>query len=619
MKRRSPGRDRGHGASGLRRRRARLLTLAALLALALLAWRLTERPERPVAEQRPRATPVEPSPPVLTVSPRRPARRAPSAPSERCTPAVAERCLMGDVWQVDSCGNGEEKVEECAELGCRDDACELPPSDPCVEPPEGRCVADEVRLCLAGRTHVIDCRARGMRCANGEEGAECKPEIPPEERCSGPAFCDGDTLVRCDDGRTQKLDCQALRGRCMKLPGASAPSCLELMPMLAAQVGTCGPCGCAAPQGTELSCDGRDEDGDSRLDESLDCGPVPVIAFIVAGAGGQTNHAREDVEAELAQANRLFAGAGEGAGLTFALEDVVTLDESRLLELDGDEFQRLIGDPRVHPARESFYVPVVFTDSIVAGGDTPKPGISTLPNSTCGGVQEGKGPEVGLLAVAKARYATTLAHELGHFLGLCHTHEQQERAPFAAYIEAQTGVLRSCEPGCRGQGDGICDTPFDPGPELCSYDASCRTDCRVDAVPDPSNLMGYYAACRGLFSDEQLALMQHTLALRRGWHRCLGAQCSCRLGDASCPLGMSCRSIVGPTVEPAARCALDGPRAPGADCEDSTDCGRGGVCLIEQATKKQRCVRPCLASSEDCQCVGAGDGLSVCLQDLKRG
>ena len=30
---------------------------------------------------------------------------------------------------------------------------------------------------------------------------------------------------------------------------------------------------------------------------------------------------------------------------------------------------------------------------------------------------------VGLVVVGRRRAPTTLAHELGHFLGLCHTHE----------------------------------------------------------------------------------------------------------------------------------------------------------------------------------------------------
>jgi hypothetical protein len=524
--------------------------------------------------------------------------------------------VAGDLWRVDGCGRREEKVEECGELGCRDDACEPAPEAPCREPPEGRCVGDVVQLCLAGRTLAIDCAAKGLRCGQGEEGAECKRPVAPADRCSGPPHCQGDVLVRCEDEQFTRTDCAALRATCGKLSASATPSCVALQ--TADPTAPCGVCGCAAGADAEAACDGRDEDGDGLIDEGLDCGVVPIRAFIATGASGQTNHAREDVEAEIAQANRLFAGRDDQPGLQFVLEDVVELVAPELLELDPDEFGRLASDAQLHPASEAFYVPALFTDSLVAGGETPKAGISTLPNGSCGGMQEGRGPELGLLAVAKARYATTFVHELGHFLGLCHTHDQQEAAPFVAYADPRDGRLVSCRPSCRGQGDGLCDTPFDPGPELCSYDATCRADCRVAGAPDPANLMGYYAACRSHFSDEQLQLMQHTVALRRGWQRCLGGACSCRLGGSECPAGMSCRGGQQASEASTPRCALDGPRAPGADCDSSADCGQGAQCLIEQGTSAPRCVRPCLASSGSCLCTRVADDLSVCAQDLAR-
>jgi hypothetical protein len=608
----------------VRRGHNRRVGLGVLSALALgacwLAWWawgwLTPRTHLPARSVEPTRTVVEP--PIVDAH--RPARVRPPTPevtrSPRCKPAAAQRCVQGDVWLLDSCGDQEEKLDECAEQRCLDDACEPAPLEPCGEPPEGRCDADVVRLCLAGRPVVIDCGARGQRCGYGDEGAECLPLIPLADRCTGPTHCEANTLFRCEDGRTTRVDCAALRARCLTLPGAAAPSCVEVRSPDPTN-GNCGPCGCASKKS-----DGRDEDADGLVDEGLDCGPVPVLAFLVSGAGGQTSHAREDVEAELAQVNRAFAGRAlpgedETVGLSFVLEDVVQLAAPSLLELDQEEFIRLASDTEVHPPRSSFAIPILFTDSIVAGGDTPKPGISTLPNGTCGGMQEGKGPDVGLLAVAKARYPTTLAHELGHFLGLCHTHDRQEAEPFVAYPDAQTGKLRTCNQLCLGEGDGICDTPFDPGPPECSYDVACRTACRVDAAPDPTNLMGYYAVCRSAFSAEQMRLMQHTLALRRGWQRCLGSACSCRLGSSDCPQGMSCRTGVlsGETVT---RCALDGPRPPGADCRTTTDCGQGSVCLIEQGSGAQRCVRPCLESAAGCSCSKVANDLSVCVQDLRK-
>lgn len=543
----------------------------------------------------------------------RDAPRAPPQTEQGCVPAAEQRCREGDVWLLDSCGRPEEKLDECESRACLQGECEPPPTTPCLDPPEGRCDGDVVRLCLAGRALSIDCKAKGLRCGQGEEGATCRPLVPNERRCSTGARCEGDVLLRCDDGELERVDCSALRARCMAVAGVAEPACVQLSPL---DLTSCGPCGC--PDETkrrESRCDGRDEDRDDRIDESLDCGAVPVVAFVVSDERGETSHAREDVEAELAALNETVARTEVEGGLTFQLADIVQLAEGRLRELDHDEFLQLLRDPRIRAHSEAFYIPILFTDVVLAEGETPKPGVSTLPNGTCGSMQQGYGPELGLVAVAKARYPTTVAHEVGHFLGLCHTHDEQAREPFLAY-DAR-GVATTCEPSCRGQGDGICDTPFDPGPQRCSHDERCNVACSLDALPDTTNLMSYYAACRLRFSEEQLRLMQHTAAQRRAMHRCLGGNCPCQLGDERCPLGMSCRPQISNTGAEVARCALDGPRRPGADCQTLQDCGGGAICMRDDANKRTRCVRPCLESSDGCACLPAGPDLSVCREDLR--
>jgi hypothetical protein len=523
---------------------------------------------------------------------------------------------MGDVWLVDSCGTPEEKLDECGARPCRIDECELPPTAPCLEPPHGRCEGDTVHLCLAGKPVTVDCRDKGLRCAYGEEGAECQPDVPRALRCSGRPRCEGNVLLTCAAGRLVRTDCAARGDACLTVAAGTDPACVEVRSPDAFDP-ACGPCGCpTANLGPELSCDGHDEDGDGLIDEEHDCGPVPVVAFIVTDASGRRSHADEDVELELQHATAAFAKSEVAGAPTFVLDQVIYLPDPQLLELDEDEFMRLATEPRVHPPREAFYVPVVFTDRLISG-ETPKAGLSTLPNATCGGLQEGYGPDVGIIAVAKERYPTTVTHELGHFLGLCHTHDQHETAPIVAAADPQTGKLNRCGPSCRGEGDGICDTPPDPGPERCRYDPGCRTSCGIgSAEPDATNLMSYYTGCRDRFTEEQVRVVQHTLALRRGWHRCVGERCACHLGDPDCPAGMSCRPTRASGDE-AMRCTLDGPHPAGADCDHHAECGHGSLCLIEQASRIQRCVRPCRTSSPDCDCQEAGPDLYICAEDLK--
>jgi hypothetical protein len=96
---------------------------------------------------------------------------------------------------------------------------------------------------------------------------------------------------------------------------------------------------------------------------------------------------------------------------------------------------------------------------------------------------------------------STLAHEIGHFFGLLHTHET-----------ARGGELVD-RSNCDSAGDLLCDTPADPnlavtGLTGCTYEAAF-TDPRGDRyLPDPSNIMSYApASCRRRFSNDQNMLM----------------------------------------------------------------------------------------------------------------
>lgn len=603
------------------RRRLPVARVLVLLALALAAayW-LGQRGSRGggvepapevVVEEDPEA-----EPPIPQRAPPAPAAgaKAQAPASASCTPGASLRCDQGDVWSFDSCGEREKKHEECGDHLCRAGACVRGDQSACQEPAHGRCDGRTVVLCQAGRTQRIDCAAQGLTCAVGPEGAECVAPIPPSERCSGAPRCDGDVLVSCEMGRVVRTDCSAQRGQCLRLPGTRHPRCVTAVPHTAVLGGGCGPCGCPEDPSGELECDGRDEDNDRFIDEGLDCGPVPVLAFVVTDRNGQSSYAPEDIDAELARVNEYFASASSEWPLTFELADLIPLAEPELLRLDSQAVSRLAHDARIHPPKEEFHLPIVFTDEVVAGGGTPKFGVSTLPNGTCGGMQQRAGTELGVIAVSKARAPTTVAHEIGHYLGLCHTHDEP-LGPALAVVGPSGGSPTACLEPCKLEGDGVCDTPFDPGPELCLYDATCSPLCRGGAFPDALNVMSYYTACRARFTPEQVRILQHTLALRRGWHACARGACTCELGDNRCPAGMSCRPARAAGGAP--RCTLDGPLGPGADCRDTSECGRGALCLHEQTRDVKRCTRACRMSTADCQCVSISEGLSICKEDLE--
>ena len=95
---------------------------------------------------------------------------------------------------------------------------------------------------------------------------------------------------------------------------------------------------------------------------------------------------------------------------------------------------------------------------------------------------------------------STLAHELGHYFGLYHTHET------ALGIELADGS------NCVFAGDELCDTPADPRLGTGNVDIECEytgmsRDGNGDRFqPDPTNIMSYSRKeCRTYFSPEQLA------------------------------------------------------------------------------------------------------------------
>ncbi len=96
---------------------------------------------------------------------------------------------------------------------------------------------------------------------------------------------------------------------------------------------------------------------------------------------------------------------------------------------------------------------------------------------------------------------STLAHEIGHFFGLLHTHETFRG------IELVDGS------NCDSAGDLICDTPADPnlaftGVVGCNYQGNFADPSGNLYRPDPSNIMSYApSTCRKKFTPGQIDLM----------------------------------------------------------------------------------------------------------------
>jgi hypothetical protein len=439
------------------------------------------------------------------------------------------------------------------------------------------------------------------------EGATCLP-FDAKLGCQGqePASCEGETLRLCVDGYFRTLDCAARGATCSAAAAHGGQAHCEAIPGLG--LGPFTPTG-------EL-CDGKDNDDDQKIDEDDVCETVPLVAFVPQGF--QPADFEERLARELAILNRMYAPIQFRWAFTReAVAQYRAFDTQFMEAAARDLGQRLSKMHRANPGASltpnsdeaglGFYIPVLYTEKLDMA--PPKAGVSTLPNARCGGVRvsDAPSPVSGLIVVTEARQPETLAHEMGHYLGLCHTHEQLERFSVASRNATS----------CEGTGDGICDTPIDPGAQNCFHAGVCELQCHAGERPDASNVMSYYFGCRRALSAEQQAEIARNLRLRRSWFRCQDpADCPCNPSQkAACPDEMSCHPSG--AAEAPFLCELDGPGAPGTACRSASQCSARAFCLSGgHGEAAARCVRPC-DGEPACTCLDVGLPVRVCAQDLE--
>ncbi|MDX1910877.1 MAG: M43 family zinc metalloprotease [Saprospiraceae bacterium] len=119
--------------------------------------------------------------------------------------------------------------------------------------------------------------------------------------------------------------------------------------------------------------------------------------------------------------------------------------------------------------------------------------------------------------------ASILAHEIGHYFGLEHTHRGSEKGKCGAECVSRSRNFPAiCFPRtgkmCEKNGDGLCDTPADPKLSSSKVNSDCiYTTGEVDAfgdvfTPDERNIMSYTRqTCRDAFSVGQINSIAYSL------------------------------------------------------------------------------------------------------------
>jgi pregnancy-associated plasma protein-A len=432
-----------------------------------------------------------PAPTAAAASDAAPQGRAPiTAPAQPslaagsdCTPHAHRVCDAGDAWWYDSCGHKQDRAEICDDAVCNAGVCVAPQGAPCDKLAEGgRCDGDVLRYCELGHARSFDCKELGGKCRDFDGEPNCIADRP----CSGVDRCRGDVAVVCVDGQRDSVDC-APGARC-ELDDAGHPRCVKRAVLAHL------PCrGCACPPMTPAAL----------------ARPVPIVAFIVS-EGGHPVESEERVRQAVERASAAFADVG----IELKLSEIRTIDRPSWLSANTKTVEEAERDPELRPRDKPFFVPLVFVRDLHVGAKAV-PGLGSLPNGTCADLpRQGPVGDIGVVVLARLRYPTTLAHELGHYFGLCHTHQKELPAP--TIVLDENGALPPCSV-CGRTGDGVCDTPVDPGPDSgqCAVDPdACTVSCRSGEAPDPKNLMSYYVQCRRAFTAEQGAFLRRTAQQR---------------------------------------------------------------------------------------------------------
>lgn len=212
---------------------------------------------------------------------------------------------------------------------------------------------------------------------------------------------------------------------------------------------------------------------------------IPVKIYIIRNSNGSGGLNTSELNKAFDNVNSIY----QDAYLNFFICDGIEY-------IDDDSFTHLkIGDEKNFT--ETNYVPglinIYFTNHI-----------ENLSNESICGFSNNVGrDDMIVMNNSCSLNGSSLPHELGHFFSLLHTH-----GPANSTSELVDGS------NCDTDGDGICDTPADPGLNTVNIDRSCNylgteTDANgSDYNPDTSNIMSYSRKeCRTFFSEQQLARM----------------------------------------------------------------------------------------------------------------
>ncbi len=215
---------------------------------------------------------------------------------------------------------------------------------------------------------------------------------------------------------------------------------------------------------------------------------IPIKAHVIRSSNGTGGLSTSNLNKALTDVNAIF----KEAFMEFFLCDGINyIDESKYCHFKkGNEAD----------LKQDYYTPglinIYFVDDLK----------SLSGENICGYSNNiGRANDIIIMSNDCATNSSSLAHELGHFFSLLHTHGPDNTKITSELVDGSN---------CDTDGDGICDTPADPKLSAQNINNFCEfTGTDTDAnghtfTPDTGNLMSYSRkSCRNHFTPQQLARM----------------------------------------------------------------------------------------------------------------
>jgi hypothetical protein len=210
---------------------------------------------------------------------------------------------------------------------------------------------------------------------------------------------------------------------------------------------------------------------------------VPIKAHIIRRTNGTGGFSEATLNTAVTIMNNQFLASNIQF---FLCNGVHYIDSDELYDCNLDTESTLLNFNHVHDA-----INIYFAGTLSSGGSALN-GIAFFPS---GSVTSNR----IVMANSASGNGSTLAHEMGHYFHLYHTHET---------ATAPELVTRGAGANCTTAGDLLCDTPADPccynyNSANCTYEGTDLDANGAAYAPLINNLMSYYGQCRSLFTAGQ--------------------------------------------------------------------------------------------------------------------